>query len=53
MKAMCFVAIITAALYASDRWEPIGLAIIGLFSFAAAFLIFYSLYRHLAASRFF
>jgi hypothetical protein len=51
MKALLFVGITTGAVYASLRWDIVAYCGIGLLLTGGALVIFYSLYRHLAANR--
>lgn len=51
MKPLLFIGTTTATIYSSMRWEIVGFAAIGLFATGAAFVIFYSIYRHLSANR--
>jgi hypothetical protein len=51
MKSLLFIGITTGTIYASLRWEVALYIALGLFVLGAAFVSFYSLYRHFAANR--
>lgn len=51
MKLLAMPATIIALLYGAQHSDIIAYAILALFLLSSSFLIFYSLYRHLAANR--
>ena len=51
MKAIIFTLTPFALIFASINCDAVGYTVAGAFTFASALLIFYSIYRHLAANR--
>ena len=52
MKALLFIGTTTGTIYSAMRWDLFGYLVFGLFLTGGAFLIFISIYRHLAANRY-
>jgi hypothetical protein len=51
MKPLLFIAYTAGSIYASLRWEWAGYALAFLFLTGAVAMVFYAMYRHLAANR--
>jgi hypothetical protein len=52
MKPLLFIGLTTGTVYASLRWEWFGYALAFLLLTGAVAMVFYAMYRHLAANRF-